>query len=84
VRRADQAVLHRGGRLDGQQFCHQRLVEPTAKLGEHFRQDNMLLGAIYLDRADPTGIHHRHVGPHSATDLFVGTGQFMFQEFQCQ
>ena len=25
--------------------CHQRLVEPTAKLGEHFRQHKMLLGA---------------------------------------
>ena len=33
---------------------------------------------------DPTGIHHRQVGPQPATDLFIGAGQLMFQEFQRQ
>ena len=44
-------VLHRGRRLDRQQFLHQRLIETTAKLGEHFREHKMLLGAIHLDLA---------------------------------
>ena len=71
-------------RLDREQFLHQRRIETAAKLGEHFGQHKMLLGAIHLDLPDPTGIHHRQVGPQPATDLFVGTGQLMFQEFQRQ
>jgi hypothetical protein len=67
--------------LDRQQFLHQRLIEATAELGEHFREHERLLGAIHLDLGDPTGIHHRQVGPQSATNLFIGAGQFMFQEF---
>ena len=45
VRRTHQTVLHRSRRLDRQQFGHQWLVEPTPKLGEHFREDEMLLGS---------------------------------------
>jgi hypothetical protein len=71
VRRADQTVLHRGRRLDRQEFLHQWGIETTANVGEHFREHNMLLGAIHLDLADPTGIHHGHVRPQSATDLFI-------------
>jgi hypothetical protein len=82
VRRADQSVLHRSRRLDRQQFLHQRLVEPTAKLGEHFWQHKMRLGAIHLDLMDPTGIHHGQVSPESGTDLLIGAGQLMFQQFQ--
>ena len=66
-RRADQPVLHGRRRLDRQQLGDPRLVEPTAKLGEPFREDNMRLGAIHLDLADPTGIHHGHIRPHTAT-----------------
>jgi hypothetical protein len=32
-------------------------------VGEHLRKHKMLLGAIDLDLYDPTGIHHREVGP---------------------
>ena len=84
VRRADQPVLHRGRRLDRQEFLHQRGIEPTAKLGEHFWQHNMRLDSIHLDLGDPAGIHHGQVGPQPATDLFIGAGQLMFQEFQRQ
>jgi hypothetical protein len=71
MRRADQPVLHRGRRLDRQQFRHQGLVEPTAKLGEHFREYEMLLGSVHLDLWDPTGIHDRQVRPQPAADLLV-------------
>ena len=81
VGRADSPVLHRGRLLDRQQFLHQWLIEATAKLGEHVREHERRLGAIHLDLSDPTGIHHRQVGPQSATDLFIGTGQLLFQEF---
>jgi hypothetical protein len=84
VRRADQSVLHRSRRLDRQQFRHQGLIEPTAKLGQPFRQHKVLLGAIHLDLPDPTGIHHGQVRPQPDTDLLVGTGQLMFEEFQRQ
>jgi hypothetical protein len=42
----------------------------------------MLLGAIHLDLADPTAIHHRQVGAQSALALCIGASQLMFQEFQ--
>ena len=82
VGRADQTVLHRGRRLDRQPCRHQRFIEATAKLGEHFREHTMVLGSIHLDRGDPTGIHHGEVGPQPATDLFIGAGQLMLQELQ--
>ena len=63
VRGAHQPVLHGRRRLDRQEFFHQRRIEPAAKLGEHLWQHKVLLGAIHLDLADPTGIHHRQVGP---------------------
>jgi hypothetical protein len=71
VRWADQPVLHRGRRLDRQEFLHQWGIEMTAKVGKYFREHKMLLGAIHLDLSDPTGIHHGHVSPQPATDLFI-------------
>jgi len=82
VRGADQTVLLRGGRVDREQCLHQRGIEPTAKLGEHFWQHNMLLDSIHLDLGDPAGIHHRPVGPHPATALLIGAGPLMCEEFQ--
>ena len=82
VRRADQPVLHRARRLERQPFLHQRRIDTTAELGEHFWPHNMRLGAIHLDLADPTGLHHREVGPQPATDLLIGAGSRLFQEFQ--
>ena len=55
VRRADQPGLHRGRRLDRQQFLHQWCIQAAAKVGEHFREHNMRLGTIDLDLSDPTG-----------------------------
>jgi hypothetical protein len=84
VRRADQTVLHGGRGLDGHQFLHQWRIQTAAKLGEDFGEHKMRLRAIHLDLPDPTGVHHRQVGPQPATDLFVGTGPLMFQQFQRQ
>jgi hypothetical protein len=81
VGRADEPSLHRGRRVDRQPFLHQRLIEATAELGEPCREHNMRLGAIPLDLGDPTGIHHRQVGPQAATNLCIGAGPCMFQEF---
>jgi hypothetical protein len=82
VRWADQACLHRGRRLDGQPFLHQRRRETAATLGKYLGEHTMHLGAIHLDLSDPTGIHHGHVGPQPTTALFIGTGPLMFQELQ--
>jgi len=71
MRRADQTILHRGRRLERESCLHQRVIATAAKLGEHLREYNMLLGAIHLDLSHPTGIPHGHVGPSSATDLVV-------------
>ena len=81
-RGADQTVRPRGGRLERQPFLHQWGVQTAAKLRQHFWEHNMRLGTIPLDLSDPAGIHHRQVGPHPATDLLIGAGQLMFEEFQ--
>jgi hypothetical protein len=75
VRRADHTVLPRGRRLDRQPVRQQRLVEPTANVGEHVRTHAMRLGAIHPDRCDPTGIQPGQVGPSPAPDRLVGPGQ---------
>ena len=79
MRGADQALLYGRGGLDRQQFVHQRRVDPTAELGQHLGEHEMLLGAIGLDLRDPAGIHHGQVGAQLATDLLIGTVQFMFE-----
>ena len=63
VCRAHQPVRHRHCGLDGQPFRHQGRIQTAANVGEHLRKHNMRLGAIDLDRSDPTGRHHREVGP---------------------
>jgi hypothetical protein len=68
---ADQALLHSRSGLDGQQFLHQGFVEAIAKLGKHFGQDKVLLGAVHPDDCDSAGVHHGKVGPQPATNLFV-------------
>jgi len=80
-RRADPPVRHRGRGLDRQAFLPQRGIEPTATLGEHCWQHNMRRDSIHLDRGAPADIHHGQVGPQPATDLCIGAGPRMFQEF---
>ena len=43
VRRADETCLQRCCGRDGQPLLQQRVVDPTAKLGEHFRAPKRLL-----------------------------------------
>ena len=79
MRRTHHTVLPSGGGLKCQQFLQYRLIEPTAELGKEFRQHEVLLGAIHLDLPNPTRIHHGEVSALLATDLFIGTMQFMFE-----
>jgi hypothetical protein len=79
VRGTHHALLNRRCSLQCQQLSEQGLVEPTAELGQQLGQHEVLLGAIYLHLGDPAGIHHREVGAQLATDLFIGTMQFMFE-----
>jgi hypothetical protein len=82
--RAGKPLLHGGCRLDRQQLRHQGYVQTAAKVSERFWKHKRPLRAIHLHRGDSTGIHHRQVGPQSATDLFIGAGQLMYEEFQRQ
>ena len=59
VRRADQPVRYGGCGLDRQPCFYQWRIQTAVKLGEDFREHEMLPGSIYLDLGDPTGIHHR-------------------------
>ena len=82
VRGADPTVLPRGGRLDREPCLQPWGVQTAAKLRQHFWEHNMRLGTIPLDLSDPAGLPHRQVGPHPATDLLIGAGQRMCEEFQ--
>ena len=79
MRGADHAVLNGGRGLDGQQFRKQRFIQATAELGQEFGQHEVRLGTVHLHLRDAAGIHHGQVGPQLATDLFIGTVQFMLE-----
>jgi hypothetical protein len=79
MRRTHHALLHRCCGLHCQQLRQQGFVEPTAELGQQFRQHEVLLGAIDLHLPNPTRIHDGEVGPELATDLFIGTMQLMLE-----
>jgi hypothetical protein len=48
------------------------------------REHDRRLGAIHLDRRDPTGVHHGQVGSQPGTDLCIGAAQRMLPEFPRQ
>ena len=80
--RTDEALLHGGSRLDGEQLIHQRAINALAELGQRFGQDKVRLGTIGVDLTQSTGIHHRHVSAQALADVFIGGPQFVFQQFQ--
>jgi len=79
VRWTHHALLDRRRGLDGQQLLEQRFIEATAELGQQLGEHKVFLRAIHLHLPNPARIHHRQVGPQLATDLFIGTVQFMLE-----
>ena len=71
VGRADEAFVHSGSGLDGQQFVHQSFVNAAAKLGQDFGQHKVLLRAVQLDGLDTTSVHDGKVGAQAVTDGVV-------------
>ncbi len=81
MRRADEPGLHGRGGLNGHQLVHQGLIDTLPELRQGFGQHEMGLGMIRLDGGETTGIHHRHIGAQTLTDVFIGGAKFMFEQF---
>ena len=79
VRRADRALLDRRRGLQRHQVLEQRFIQATTELGQELGQHEVCLGAVHLHLCDTAAIHHRQVRAQLATDLFIGTVQFMFE-----
>ncbi|MEE9147041.1 MAG: hypothetical protein V3U27_06560 [Candidatus Tectomicrobia bacterium] len=84
VGRAHEPRVHGGRSLDGHQFVQQVWSDAATELGEGFRQDKMGLGALDLDLAEATCVHHRHIGAQALTDGFIGRAQLVFEQLQGQ
>ena len=84
MRRTDQALVHGGGGLDGNEGIRKGLVYAAAKLTEGLGQYKVDLGRIDLIVSEATGIHDGKVGPQSMTDRLIGGTQFMLQQLQGQ
>jgi hypothetical protein len=82
MRWTDQALLHGGSRLDGNEFIYEGLVDAAAKLTEGLRQDKMGLRGINLVVLETTGIHDGKVGPQAMADILIGGPQFMLEQLQ--
>jgi hypothetical protein len=80
--RADKARLHRRRGLDGDQFIHERLVNPAAKLGQGLGQHKVGLGWGHLVLAEATGVHNSKIRPQAVTDILIRCAQFVFEEFE--
>ena len=82
MRRADQALLHGGSGLDGNELIHEGLVHAAAKLAEGLGQDKVSLGRIDLVVSEATGIHDSKVGAQALADILIGGTQFMLEQLQ--
>ena len=71
MRRADQALVHSGGGLDGQQLIHQGFVNSAAKLRQRFGQDKVILRTLELNFSEVTGILDCRVGAQPLAEGFV-------------
>ncbi len=58
----DETFFHRGRRLDGDEFIHQRLVDAATKLTERLGEYTVYLRARSLILLQATGVHHGKVG----------------------
>ena len=72
------SLFDRLRRLQSQQFLEQRFIQRLLNWSG-VRQHEVRLGAVHLDLRYSAGIHHRQVGPQLATDLFIGTVQFVLE-----
>jgi len=79
VRGADEPFCHGCRGLDGEPFVQQGCINALAQRGQGFRQDNMLLSALPLDRLKATGVHDGTVRAPAVTDGFVGSAPLMFE-----
>jgi hypothetical protein len=68
VRRADEALGHRGSGLDGQQCVHQCGIIAATTLGQGFEPHKVLLRAVPLDGLETTGGPDGTGGAHAGTD----------------
>ena len=82
MRRADQALLHGGSGLDGNELIHEGLVKAAAKLTESLRKHKVGLRGIDLILAEATGIHDSKVGAQALADILIGGTQFMLEQLQ--
>jgi hypothetical protein len=76
---ADEACLHSGRSLNGDQLIHECLVNAAAKLAEGFGQNKMDLRGIDLIVSEATGIHDGKVRAQAMADLLIGGAQFMLE-----
>ena len=79
---ADQPGFHRGRRLDGNEFIHERRVDAAAKLTEGLGEDKVGLRRIDLVVSQATGLHDRKIGAQAMADIFIGGPQFMLKQLQ--
>jgi hypothetical protein len=77
--RADQARIHGGSGLDGDELVHERLVKATAKLTEGGGQHKMGLRGGDAVFSEASGIHDRKVRTKAVADIVIGGAQFMLE-----
>ena len=82
MRRTDQALLHGGSGLDGNERIHERLVNAAAKLAEGLGQDKVGLRRIDLVVSEAAGIQDGTVGPQAMADSLIGGTLFMREQLQ--
>jgi len=82
MRRTDEARIHGGSRLDGNELIHEALVNAAAKLAEGLGQDKVGLRRIALGVSEATGIHAGTVGPHAMAAILIGGPQCMLESCQ--
>ena len=73
----DKTFFHSGGRLDGDQLIHQRLVNATAKLAQGLGEHKVGLRRIDLIVPEATGIHDGKVRAQALADILIGGAEFI-------
>jgi hypothetical protein len=79
MRRTDQALVHGGSGLDGNELLQEGLVNAAAKLAEGLGQDKVGLSRIDLVVSEATGIHDGKVGPQAMADVLIGGTPLMLE-----
>jgi hypothetical protein len=82
MRRTDQALVHGGCGLHGNEVIHEGLGHTAAQLAEGLGQYKVGLRRIDLVGSEATGIHNGKVGPQAMADILIGGTQFMLEQLQ--